>query len=763
MPLRLVLPRPILPLLLAPALFAHAPSDPAETRIAWVKALQDSAVPFFTLLRPREHRFHGAWELDPDYSRVAMARELVGTDFEDGEAQAWASRLGWTPGPHWLLLSPDGEALLSGMRTPESGSLLDAMRGTGWRPRFERRASFLREHPDQGDARAEDLYQAGRFASHRAVVEHRLSAPDPEKDKGLDAEWVDKRLTPPDQDQAQWGPAVEAMDAFMNVEGWQEYPHLLLMQAALQVGGAKNSGILKGPIRRFQAGLEASLQARPSDPHLWEAWGTADYLGAGSDPQPLVDDLAAMPRAPWPPLAAAPYLDYAFSQRKDWIGLEALAGRAYADAMSPSIRAYQSKSFAAEVVSHWGFSRLHALAAEGRETEALAFVKELRAAVGRRWPEYASSSLAPSLEFYLGKDDALVKALVAAKDDQAPLDAPQPDPPPPFRLALLGHPDWEQGWSSLAELPAFDAWEPGGELVWRSLNAQEEMSLRARRGWGKGPRWVLMRGGEVLATGATLPRPAFLADRMRAEGLPYLEQLDAFIRVHPDHLEARETRLHLLCTRMPNARLEATLLEDARATFSPFLEGAEGGLRKDWTPRKDLWAPAAVKVMTELESQLARWPERVNLWRAWMDWVKVSGHPRSPTRLMEGLAIWKTRLDGGAGPLSDAVLSFVAARLKDEGRWADLEDWCQAFWEGGVREDLARLALSAPLLDEDQRKGRGEKKERYTRDLLLPYEEALQRLGQAARLKALLQEVSDLDPALAKRLTASSNSPPPGR
>ncbi len=750
-------PRLLLPFLMAPALLPQVPADLAEARIARVKADQDPAVPFFTWLRPKEHRFAGAWQLDPDYSRVAMARELIGTDFEEGESQAWAARLGWTPGPHWLLLSPEGEALLSGTDLPGPGKLLDAMRGTGWLPRFERRAAFLREHPDQGDARGEDLYQAGRFASHRAVVEHRLAAPNPDKDAGLEFDDLDKRPTPPDLDQAQWGRAAEAMDAFMGVEGWQRYPHLLTMQVALQVGGAKNSGILKGPIHRLQVGLETALQAHPSDPHLWEAWGTANYLGAGSDAQAVVDSLSAMPRAPWPPIAAAPYLDYAFSQRKDWIGLEALASRAYADAMNPSIRAYQSKGFAVDVVSHWGFSRLHALAEEGRETEALAFVKDLLAAVGRRWPEYASSSLAPSLEFYLGKDDALVKALIAAKDDQAPLDAPEPDLPPPFHLALLGHPAWEPAWSGYAELSAFDPWSPGEELVWHGLKIQEEKALCARHSWSAGPRWVLTRGDEVLASGTTLPAPAFLADRMRVEGLPYLEQLNAFIRTHPDHLEAREARLDLLRLRMPNARLEPTLVEDAQATRRPFLESPEVRLPVDWIPRKELWATAAARMLPDLEARLRIWPERVDLWRAWLDWAQVSAVPPSPSQMLGSLAIWKTRLDGGAGPLPDSILLAVSHHLKHEQRWADLAEWCHACWEGGVRDELACLALPFPGGEPRDQQRRRDQREIYMTTVLIPYRTALEHLGRASALRSLLDDVKVTDPSLARRLTASSS------
>lgn len=749
--------RLLLSFLLVQTLIAQAPAvqasaDPVATRLAWVKETRDPVVPAFRWLRPKDHRFEGAWELDSDFSRVVMARELIGSDFAAGEQEAWATQLGWAPGPHWLLLSPEGVPLLSGTDLPDAAKVLDAMRGTGWQPRSERRDRFLRDHPNQGDAWAEELYDVARSASHRAVVEHRLRAPDPTKDTGLEVDDLDKRPTPPVQDQAEWGPVAEALRGVMRVDGWQDQPNHFLMLIALQVGGAKASAILKGPLGRFQQGMADALRAHPSDSRLWEAWGTTDYLVGGSDPGSVLEDLTAPPHSPWPPIAAASYLDYSYSQRKDWIGLEALANRAYVQALSPEVRDFQGARFPFAVAVSWGLARLHALAEQGREAEALAFIQELRAQVGSRWPEWSSQSLAPSLAYYLGKEGAIVQAIQASSKEKAPPDPAKPAPRPPLHLALSGHPAWERDWMGYAARSAFDGWGRD-ELDWSPLKAPEEQALRARMGWGAEPRWVLARGEEVLASGTTLPTPSFLADRLRAEGAPYLEQLDAFIRVHPDHLEARESRMKALRARMPQERLEATLLEDARTTRQAFHPGT--GVKADWTPRKELWAPAAARELRDLEDRIRRWPERASLWEAWMDWAQVSAAPPSPARLMAGLAIWKTRLDAGAGPLPSEVLRIVSKHLREEGRWADLADWCQACWEGGVREWLSHTQPSAA-----QDKGRNAS-EIYATVVVIPYRIALEKLDRVAQLRAFDEDLRDINPMLAKRVTASSTPPRP--
>lgn len=755
----------LLPFLLVPVLAAQGifQGDAAEARIASVKASQDPAIPAFIWLRPKDQRFSGAWELDPDYSRVVIDREFIGADFEDGEAQAWAARLGWKLGPHWLLLSPEGEPLLSGTESPDPARLLDAMRGTGWRSRFELRDQFLREHPDNGDAWGEAEYDAARFASHRAVVEHRLRAPDPRADQGLELDDMDKRPTPPDQDQAQWGPAVFALNGLLGVEGWSDQQDLFFGVTALRVGGVKNSALMRDPLRRLRQGTEAALRRHPSDYMLWAAWNALWELSPDSDPQALLQSLDGAPRQPWPPLASADSVGEAFVAKQDWTGLESIASQAYAQAMDPLVRLYQGDGFVERMISSWGFWRVLALAKQRREVEAQGVVKELRSLSGSRWPVYADTRFAPSLEFYLGKEDALVKSLWAARGEKTPPDPPKLAPPLALHLALVGHPAWERDWNGYATQSAFDAWEPSEEVSWVPLKPQDERALRARLGWGSEPHWILLRGDGLLASSTALPTPAFLADRLRAEGLPYLEQLDAFIRTHPDHLEAREARMELLRRRMPNERLEATLLDDARATLKPFLQSEQAHLPVAWTPRKELWEPVARRMVPELEARLQRWPERVELWEAWLDWAEASKQRPSPTRFMQGLSIWKTRIRGGAGPLRDQVLAAVSKHLTDEARWQDLAEWCQAFWEGGVRDELARLALPLPVGGRRDRERRGEQVELYTRALLAPYRLALEKLGRDAQLRTFLEEVKTVDPTIAKKLTASATPPPRAR
>ncbi|HXC18178.1 MAG TPA: hypothetical protein VNV60_12120, partial [Holophagaceae bacterium] len=564
----------------------------------------------------------------------------------------------------------------------------------------------------------------------------------------------------PEQDQARWESTAKALRGFMGVEGWQIHQRLFLVLSRLDAAIAKASLILKDPFQRMEQGVEAALREHPSDEGLWGLGFSFENLASIIDPEALLASLEPPPHAPWPPEPACGPLVMAFARRDDWAGLEDLAARAFARGMNPAVALYQGQDFRVRMIRSWGSVRFVALVHLGRKDEAAGFVKELRAQAGSAWQDIASDDLARPLEYNLGKDDPLVQSLRAAKDDKAPPDPPKLAFPPVPHLALLGHPAWERAWKGLAANSAFDAWEPGEELGWQPLKPKEEQALRVDL--GPEPRWVLLRGEELLASGTELPRPAFLADRLRAEGLPYLEQLDAFIRTHPDHLEAREARMEALRGRMPNERLEATLLGDARATLAPFLQGAEVRLPADWKPRKELWAPAARRVLPELEAHLRRWPERKGLWEAWLDWAQVSADPPSPARMMESLAIWKTRTGGGAGPLPDAVLEAVSKHLVEEERWKDLADWCRAFWEGGVRDELARLALPLPGGRRQDRDRRGEQTQFYSRAVLNPYRTALEKLGRIAQLRVFLDDVKSADPSLARTLTASSTPPHPG-
>ncbi|MBS1767161.1 MAG: hypothetical protein JST05_07155 [Acidobacteria bacterium] len=752
--------RPFIPCLLAPALLAQAPADPAEARMAQVKADLNPASPCFLWLSPDIKRFQGAWELDPAFSRAASDREITYSTFGPGEAAAWAVRLGWGPGDHWLLLSPEGEPILSGTASPEAPEWLEAMRGAGWTPRADRLSQFLREHPDNGDAWAESLLDAAVSASHRLLVQRRLAGK-----PGLMPEdfAAPQTLLPAEQDEDLWGTTRTALNGFMGVDGWVHHRKLLAVLSGLELGGARASRILQEPFQRMERAVEAELQRDPSSLRVWYLWSPLQDLAPGGDVQALMSGLDAAPRQAWPPFGASGPIGDALAKAGRWPELEALATQAYAQGMDPSRLAYQGADARMQVVYAWGGWRAAALAKLGRREELPDLLKALRADSGVQWPDYASRVLSQGLAYQLDKDDPIFSTLKAANDEPPPPDPPSADFPSPLHLVLAGHPAWEKEWQRYAGLSCFDAWEPDEELGWKPLTPAEDQALRARMGWGPEAHWALMRGPEVLASGTGLPTPLALADRLRAEGTPYLAQLDAFIRTHPDRLDAREARLTELRGRMPNERLEAELLGDARSTLTAFGPGDGTPMNgtSDWTPRQGLWEPAARKVVPELEARIRRWPERANLWEAWFDWTSLMDRPPSPANFMDGLDIWKTRFDGGAGPLPESVMVAGTMALGSAARWKDLADWCQRFWEGGVRAQLERevVAIHGPRPP----RRREDHQELVEAMLLTPYVEALGKLNRRAQLQALLQDIQTMDPSLAQRLKASSTPPRPGK
>ncbi|HET8714490.1 MAG TPA: hypothetical protein VFM16_01610, partial [Holophagaceae bacterium] len=532
------------------------------------------------------------------------------------------------------------------------------------------------------------------------------------------------------------------------VEGWAMHRKLPEIVVRLDVGGARGSLLMRDLLQRLRRGVEAALRQDPGSRQLWWTWSNLSDLAPGGDAEHLVEDLDPLPRTPWPPIDAADPLGRALAKAERWPELEALAARAYAQGLDPALSPYLSGRNRLVLVQNWGFWRVLALVRMERRDEASGVIKELRAQCGQVWPDFGGRWLPNSLAYYLGEDDPLLLGLRAARDEPPPPDPPKAAPPLPLRLILLGHPAWEKAWIRYASLSAFDAWGPE-ELDWKPLQPAEEAALRSQMAWGSESRWALMRGPEVLASGSSLPPPAALADQLRAEGIPYLERLTIYLRDHPDRLDAREARLEELRGRMPNERLEALLLQDAHLSLHPFDPGKGRPLQGtgDWIPRKELWGPAAPKAMVELEARLRRWPERQDLWQAWFDWNAVRIAPASPVVLAQNLPIWKTRFDGGAGPLPEGVLTTGIQACMASGRLETLAEWCRYFWEGGVRDHLARKAS-----------GRGgEQAMAYT------YALALQSLGRIPELRALREDVQTFDPELAASLIASSRPPRPSK
>jgi hypothetical protein len=198
------------------------------------------------------------------------------------------------------------------------------------------------------------------------------------------------------------------------------------------------------------------------------------------------------------------------------------------------------------------------------------------------------------------------------------------------------------------------------------------------------PRWALLRGETLLASGTQCPAAEDLASLLSREAPSRLQFLDRFLEQHPAHQQAHAARLKLLMTRMPEPRLEPRLAADARATCLPsvVMMGAEYldfGPDAPWKPDEALWQWSAQQVLPQVEAQLRSWPSHAGLWRSWLAWARFHPAHPSPVALADTLPLWGDR-DAWVGPLPMEVHLAVAAELRRTRAYPQLAAWMEAAW-----------------------------------------------------------------------------------
>jgi hypothetical protein len=705
----------------------------------------------------RGQEFEGAWSSDLSLTKLRVSGELSFLQLDDAQSKALWSRQHWpVTETHWVILGPTFEIVASGTAQPTAEVLLQTLRDAGWKPQSERREVFLREHPDNGDA-WQDLF-----------TENLKIALISENEKPIPSEKEGETKAPDaDKDQARFGEVDRALRGLLEVDGWEKY---FEFQVGLEDGakGFAQSSLLQPMTVKMRSQVEAALKARPGDGRLWSAW--TELAGVGDSPEALLASLEPAPRQPWPPLEAAEPLALAYRRNKDWVGLARLAEAAMTQALQPLvIQAIGADSerylmgHRALVVAVWGPYRVEALLHLGRRQDALNALEECRSVSGRAWRRVQQSFSKINL---LGGDLAKLyresdqRAFMDVIKQPAMKDAPPPAALPPLRLALQGKPDWKDDFTQLQRDPLFDTWKPSRDLVWDSLNEAEARMFKDR-GEGGAARWVLLRGTELLSSGGELPTPETLSDLLHAQGsLPYLAELDAFIKRHPDHAEAREQRITEVISRPQTLGLEKRLLADfTRTTVSAVLP-------KDWKPDLELWAEAAGKMLPQLEADTRRWPTNGPLlrWVTWAAWHP--SHPKTGT-LLRSLAIWKNtqkeRDPFHIGPLDIFLTTQISEFLTSRKDWEGLSDWSRALWELGWREALPRpLKLSQGMKEASPRMLRWFLDVPFRR-ILQPWATALRNLGRTDELRQLELELDLLQPGLAKRLDQPVQEVRPGQ
>lgn len=685
---------------------------------AWMARLQEQAgpdAPWLLVLRPQDAR--GAWwNQDDRVRRLLATREFQVRTLTEAQGRDLSLQKEWKQEPRWLLLSPRGEKAAEGRDRIGGERLLEALRGLGCVPRWERREAFLQQHPEHGPARAEALQEALTLLNLRVAalpggatgVEARLRALPPDLALREQLAGVAKE-------------AAEALQALSRVPGWWAQATSPLRRWNLRTGQWLPQ-VLAGSLDRMQEEVRAELERDPADETLWTVW-TALSRRSAAEVQTLLESLVPAPGQAWPPEAPLGPVAESFASRGDWAGLlRAMDALKRAGATVPADReSWDRARYALAIVE---MQRARALSRLGRWEESAGAVGEARFLAGQRWRGFLPGLLRRGIP----------EAQGTRREVFAPFldDEPLPDPPMPaarrrLRLLRLGAPAWSAAWTGLPLGPELAPWSPA-ELEIGVAPPELERSLRERHGW-QGPCWALVAGDEVLASGAEPPAARELAQRLEGLAPSRLQRLDQFLERHPDHRAARRRRLDLLRARMPNRHLEERLVEDARLLRAR-IQGDE-----TWTPDPGLWQWAAQQVLPTLEADLERWPDRAEGWRAWIAWARL--HARTPSALEFARRLPQWDLDPAwSSQLPPEVHKAVAEELRSRGRFEEQREWFQAAWEGLDRRPARRgPGGRVPPWLANQR--------RPLREAIVdPLREALQVLRRDAELLALDREVA---------------------
>lgn len=687
---------------------------------------------------------------DPDLRALWEQGECEVTQIPAEAAQALWKRRGWGPGPRWFLMDEHGEIRSEHEGPLDGAALLAALKAAGWRSSSNTLTAFLKEFPDHGPARLTHFSRLGYDAIRRQRALARAMNPRPNTPEARQA------LVPP----GTWEALHRALKAYLAVEGWESQPPGLFTSPLRWMDttlGAHRHPLLQAPLAKARVQIEEALAENPHDPWLWGQWYSCFPDQSPLPVKELLDRLHPVPGYPWPPAVLASSLCGPLASAKEWGELLALSGSALQQAQKASALppTDDPETFRQRNHEEWGRWQWLALSALGRSRDARELAEELS-----RHADDPRAFLSFLGELAKAHPEADASHLEHLKNQQAP-PPPAPRPPreapswTPVRLAVIGRPPWLDTWTSMKEHRAFDDWTPGQELQWASLDPKEIRALEARLGWGPEPRWVALKGNELLATGTAPPRADELESRISAHAVPRLRTLHTYLAAHPRCTHARLERLEKLRPRMPHPRLEALLREDVQATMGSFLVETEGE-QPLWKPEGEDWERAALAVLPRLEETLRRWPTDPRLWAAWADWSLL--HPRRPSaaRLLDSIGIWND-------PLLDNLFQLpehpVVSTLRRRQQWKELAAFCEILWERKIRPILSRRmpgTTNSPTLQLQKFQEVSLRTQFFN-----PWAEALQRTGQRLLRQRVEDELDATQAGLAARLLPPGEITPP--
>ena len=652
--------------------------------------------------------------------------------FEDTPSSAQVDALwgaeGWDPAePRSVLVDGRGRKLASWAGLPHPTDVLEALRNTGWRPHHERLEAFIRDHPDQAQARAARI----------TTLFGRLLRLDEPRDAELSA--------------ATASTLMESLRELRADPSWVDHAPVLAWCGFLnQFAKRKTPPFPEEDLRPLKEEIANAILRNPYDTTLWFAW--SEILSRPEEVQVLMDRLISLPGDPLIPGGAAMSVIQALARLGAGSTLETLAERMLT----------ARPAFPSQVQSRWRAARVTALFLQDRKAEGF---RQLQSDLEQQ-PEVGFWVL--SFTGFPGEINPLsdterkhVMELLNARGPRRERPTPS-EPSPVLRLDLAGNPAWTKAASPLPGHSAFDEWGVA-ELAWGTLDDPAWAALRARQDWGPEGRWVLHRGEELLASGTELPTASALSDRMRDAGAPLLAQLRILLKLHPELTAARRRRLRILQTRMPHPRLELLLMEDAATLQEPFLFPADLAEKL----QKPLWEGAARRVLPELEAQLQHWPEDSDTWKAWLDWTHMVGKG-DVQALMARLDLVPTT-PTEEGPLPYRLASDLAEHLKAQGRSTELAAWGRPFWPHLLAQLPAALEGAKGATRRPPARGEGfarweaaqeaSTRLQHAQSLLRAWVEALRGTRATAEADAVAQALDALQPGLALRFLGAPEKP----
>lgn len=687
----------------------------------------------WTLALPKGEPAAKALARDAALELLLAERDLEIEEVEGPVASALREARGWGAEPHWLLVSADGRQTREGKGVPTGAALARALEEEGWICTWLKRDAFLREHPDHGEALEARLMASLRMVGTRFRRLAQAGKTEPGRLGG--ASGRGGRFKGEDREPVAdgvWMEAAESLDRLMALpDGWRfrDKPMLWL---SLLMRDAAASPRMRASLQRMQTQLLEQWTRQPHglrdprpqgdpDPEAFQGvdtlWAqTAILLGNGRLPAwPTLDPV---PGLSWPDRRTVTEAWVLLRLPGDHEGILALLG-SVPDAPLEAPASREAWLAHTELLTLLRVLRAEALGRLGRWGEAATDLQEARRLAGPRWKELNLPFADPAWkEQPEGLPFPPPPPWVRTLLDRTPEpELPMPAPPPPIRLMHTGAPP--AAWEALKGAADLAPWGPA-ELRWEGAREADLPRLPG----GQGFRWAALRGeATTLASGVEVPDRARLALMLSGAGPTRLQRLDAFIRRHPEHLDARRARVALLVPRLPHPVLEARVREDAERDRMP-LPFRPGDPAVTDLPA---WQVAASRVLPELEAGLRRWPSDDRLWRAWVSWAPFSPRSLSIHAFARSLPAWGPVEDWVAG-LPRCVHEAVREDLRRSRRFEAMRAWFREAWEGltrrsrstdpadrqaedlafdGLSESLRALGLEAERIElERERKGR---------------------------------------------------------